>query len=360
MIPVKKINIALLVLIVIAAHVAYTPFHDTEGASSSRKSSFKEEYKGKSSPQLFGKVPEDGLTPAKFCKKVNDRFVRFGWFSVVCNPDRWNIFAYTEKGNPLLYKEFGFQNTDAKGPVNLVLCGVHGDESVGVYQCFQIVRDVLFDSPDIFRDTRLVIAPIVNPDGFFANTRHNAKGVDPNRNLPTKDWDKLAHSVWQRFDRDPRKFPGTKSGSEVESQFQVFLIEKYRPDKIISFHAPLNFLDFDGPGDRKHYNLLREEHRARYLGMNIEANTNKFIRLVDFPFFPGSLGNYAGNERKIPTYTIEFRENDPLKADEYWNAVRYALIQAMKFTVYDEQENPAINDRSAGISEREPAGSSGT
>ena len=27
-------------------------------------------------------------------------------------------------------------------------------------------------------------------------------------------------------------------------------------------------------------------------------------RIKNYPFFPGSLGNWAGNERGIPTYTL--------------------------------------------------------
>ena len=277
-------------------------------------------------------------TTREFCDAVNSRFQRFSWFKITCNPDRWEIFDYTSMGNPLFYQEFGFNNPDTSRPVNLMLCGVHGDEPIGIYQCFHMVREILFDNPELLTHFRLVIAPIVNPDGFFANTRYNANGIDPNRNLPTKDWDRSAYKNWGKYKKNPRKYPGKKSGSETESNFQTFLINKYRPDKIISLHAPLGFLDFDGPGDRKHHNLVRVEHRAKFLGLNIEANTNKFLKLVDFPFFPGSLGNYAGNERKIPTYTIEFATNDPFKGHEYWSKMRFAIIKALSFVVYDGKE----------------------
>jgi protein MpaA len=280
-------------------------------------------------------------TNRDFCGSVNTKFQNFGWFKITCNPDRWEVFDYTPKGNPLFYQEFGFDNQDTDVPVNLMFCGVHGDEEVGIYQCFHLVREILFDKPESLKKFKLVIAPIVNPDGFLAGTRHNANGIDPNRNLPTEDWDSTAHKIWAKYNEDPRKYPGKESASEIETKFQIHLINKYKPDKIFSLHAPLGFLDFDGPGDQKYYNLFRVEHRAKYLGLNIEANTKRFLKLVDFPFFPGSLGNYAGNERKIPTYTIELEDNDLSSAYEYWTIMQYAFIRALGFAVYDRDEvNP--------------------
>ncbi len=287
----------------------------------------------------------------EFCKDVNDKFLKFRWHNVICKPDRWKVFSYSSRGNPLFYQEFGFDDPDNKGPVNLLLCGVHGDEPPAVYLCFRMVRDILFDSPETLKNFKVIIAPIVNPDGFFANTRHNANGVDPNRNLPTKDWEDSARKVWANYNNDPRKFPGETSGSEEESKFQTYLINKYKPDKIISVHAPLGFLDFDGPGDQKYYDLVRVEHRAKYLGLNIEANSKRLLKLTDFRFFPGSLGNYAGNERKIPTYTAELPNSDASKAYYFWDSLRFAFIKALNFEIYDEREKHPLHNAQA-VSER--------
>jgi protein MpaA len=273
----------------------------------------------------------------QFCSEVNGKFKEFGWNRIICNPDRWETYDYSSKGNPLLYQEFGFEDLDSNVPVNLVFCGVHGDEPTAIYQCFHMVREILFDNKQSKDKFKLVIAPIVNPDGFFMNTRVNANGIDVNRNLPTKDWKRYAHKLWSRK-KDPRRYPGKSAGSEVETRMQEFLINKYRPDKILSFHAPLGFLDFDGPGDRKNSNLLRVERRAKRVGFRIEKNTNQFLKFIDFRFYPGSLGNYAGNDKKIPTYTAELPSVQTSKAHDYWRIMRYALIKAMKYEIYDEYE----------------------
>jgi protein MpaA len=271
----------------------------------------------------------------EFCDTVNSKFIKFRWYKIICNPKRWEIFNFSSGGNPILYQEFGFNDPGNKGPVNLVFCGVHGNE------CFYLVRDIIFDNPDALKNFRLVMAPIVNPDGFFENTRVNGNGVDPNRNLPTEDWDRLSEEVWMSYNKNPLRYPGTRGGSEAESRLQTYLIDKYKPDKIISVHTPLGMLDYDGPGDQKYYNLIRVEKRAKFLGLNIEANTGKFIRLVDYRFFPGSLGNYAGNERKIPTYTMELPTSNQFKSHYYWSVLRFALIRALSFEVYEGKEmNP--------------------
>jgi protein MpaA len=292
-------------------------------------------------------VPENSASDSEektieeFCGNVNHKFNKFGWKKIICNPDRWEIFHYSSEGNPIIYQTFGFDDPDNKGPVNLIFCGVHGDEPPSVYLCFRLVREILFDNPQALKNIRLVIAPLVNPDGFFAQTRQNSNGVDPNRNLPTQDWEQSAYKVWSQSGKDPRKNPGVESGTEPESKLQISLINKYKPDKILSVHAPLGFLDFDGPGDRKYTNLNRVEKRAKFLGLNIEANSKKALKLIDFPFYPGSLGNYAGNERKIPTYTLELTTADASKAHHYWSVLRYAFVKALKFEVYDEnEENP--------------------
>jgi protein MpaA len=277
----------------------------------------------------------------EFCDAVNSKFIKFRWYKIICNPKRWEIFNFSSGGNPILYQEFGFNDPNNKGPVNLVFCGVHGNETPGVYICFYLIRDIIFDNPGALKNFRLVMAPIVNPDGFFANTRVNGNGVDPNRNLPTEDWDRSAEKVWMSYNKNPLRYPGARGGSEAESRLQTYLIDKYKPDKIISVHTPLGMLDYDGPGDQKYYDLIRVEKRAKFLGLNIEANSGKFIRLVDYRFFPGSLGNYAGNERKIPTYTVELPTSNQFKSHYYWSVLRFALIRALNFEVYDGKEmNP--------------------
>ena len=53
--------------------------------------------------------------------------------------------------------------------------------------------------------------------------------------------------------------------------------------------------------------------------------------MVDYSFYPGSLGNFAGNERDIPTITLELETTDPKKIDEYWKKFLPGLMQSVKY-----------------------------
>jgi len=87
----------------------------------------------------------------------------------------------------------------------------------------------------MFKDKCIVIAPLLNPDGFLASspTRVNANGVDLNRNFPTKDWQAKAIRQWIAKGKIKRYYPGAKPASEQETLFQMALIKRFNPQKNI-------------------------------------------------------------------------------------------------------------------------------
>ncbi|MEF9438463.1 MAG: hypothetical protein L0922_06930, partial [Candidatus Mariimomonas ferrooxydans] len=56
----------------------------------------------------------------------------------------------------------------------------------------------------------------------------------------------------------------------------------------------------------------------------------------------GSLGNYAGIERNIPTYTVELLTADSSKAYYYWVSLKFALLKALSFEVNDRKKDDAF------------------
>ena len=52
-------------------------------------------------------------------------------------------------------------------------------------------------------------------------------------------------------------------------------------------------------------------------------------RINNYPFFTGSLGNWAGNERRIPTYTLELPNSDWTKTKKFYNTFRTAIHHAI-------------------------------
>ena len=182
------------------------------------------------------------------------------------------------------------------------------------------------DHPEVVRDRCIVIAPVVNPDGYLAvkPTRVNAGGVDINRNFPTRKWHPDAHRHWQtKAGKNKRYYPGPKAASEQATLFQVALIKRFKPQKILSVHSPLNFFDYDGPSADLDSFEQWMERMARDANHPVKR----------FGYFPGSLGNYAGNERGIFTLTLELSTSDPALGHEYFRRFQPSFLKFIDLPV---------------------------
>lgn len=203
----------------------------------------------------------------------------------------------TVRGAPILYKEYPPLATRKPRGRVLLMSGIHGDEYSSVSIVFKWMKALDEYHSGLFH---WVIVPLLNPDGLLQpeSQRMNANGVDLNRNFPMQDWERLALGHWiNETERNPRRYPGQAPLSEPESRWFVEEIERFAPDVIVSVHAPHGVVDYDGPKDGP-YKLGR-----LYLSL--------------LGTFPGSLGNYAGVQRKIPVVTVELPYAGKMpKADE--------------------------------------------
>ena len=176
---------------------------------------------------------------------------------------------------------------DAKLRV-LVVGGIHGDEmssSALVFHWIALAKEPVADMP---YSIHWRFIPALNPDGLFSypSKRVNANGVDLNRNFPTPNWSRDARVYWEnRTKRDPRRWPGPKALSEPETRFLYDQMNTFKPNLIVSVHAPYNVLDFDGP--------------------SVPPTRLGRLYLDQVGIFPGSLGNYGGVHKGVPVVTIE-------------------------------------------------------
>lgn len=264
-----------------------------------------------------------------FCKKLSREFVKLGWQENPCGKVAWRYELLSKNGDPLIYWDHG-----SGEQITLILSGVHPDEYTPVPMGFLLANHILeakreFDA----QNYRVIIAPLVNPDGFFLKrpARVNANGIDVNRNFLTSDWYQKAHDWWRDSKRmSHRHFPGFFAQSEAETLFQSELITQKHPDKIVSIHAPLGFLDYDGPGDRVRFPKSIRDQMAKNLAKSMSEKTNNY-RVVDYSFYPGSLGNFAGNQLKIPTVTLELKTTDPKMVREYWKQFLPAMMHSIEY-----------------------------
>ncbi|MFN7641343.1 MAG: M14 family murein peptide amidase A [bacterium] len=166
----------------------------------------------------------------------------------------------------------------------LVVGGIHGDELSSASVALHWIRLAQGSQEPIH--WRFI--PALNPDGLFDKParRVNANGVDLNRNFPTPNWERDAAYDWEvRTRKDPRRWPGRRPLSEPESVYLHDEMQRFKPNLIVSIHAPYGVLDFDGPTEP-----------PRRLGR---------LYLDQVGIFPGSLGNYGGVHKGMPVVTIE-------------------------------------------------------
>lgn len=263
---------------------------------------------------------------SRWCKGLEEAAARFKWKVPPCKTENLKVWGHSVKGRPLVYREYGDQSSDN---TTLIVSMVHGDENTPLYISLHLL-DWLEKNISRFPSTRVVIAPLVNPDGFYRvpKTRVNARGVDVNRNFATSDWEKSAIQKWRkRFASNPRRFPGKKPETEPETIFQKELIHFAKPQKILSIHAPLNFMDYDGPNEQLKLSNFPTDYVKKCLQLRREVNA------VSGGFFPGSLGNYAGQEMGVPTLTLELPSARPQHAPKYWKRFREGVETVIGFQV---------------------------
>jgi protein MpaA len=201
----------------------------------------------------------------------------------------------SHNGFPILEKNFVATVHRAEPLKVLLLGGIHGDEQTASAVVFKWLAMMQKSTTQEFQ---WKVAPIVNPDGLLAAKpkRVNARGIDLNRNFPTPNWQQDAPRYWAKVTRsDPRRYPGNAPISEPESRWIYDTIEKFKPDVIISVHAPFGVLDLDGP--------VTPPKRFGRLWYNRVG------------VYPGSLGNYSGLHKDIPVVTIELPNATKMPSD---------------------------------------------
>jgi protein MpaA len=209
------------------------------------------------------------------------------------------------------------------GAQTTLFLGVHhGKEKLGK-PLLERLMALLRAEPHRLEGRRAVFVPLLNPDGYDDNIRHNANGVDLNRNLPTKNW-RLAGEGESHA-------PGPSPASEPETRALVALVNSERPAKIVTIHAPLLCVNWNG--------LSRPEADALPPGSGLvcaEALGEAMAALNGYPAVgdigypcPGSFGSWAGAERRIATITLELGRD--VTEEAAWEENRDALLAALAF-----------------------------
>lgn len=184
----------------------------------------------------------------------------------------------------------------------LILATIHGNEEAGTPLVNRLARH-LRENTTLLAGRKVVIIPVLNPDGMVANVRYNARGVDLNRNFEAEN-------------RVNNQVHGMDALSEPEAQILVEIINEFRPDKIVALHQPLSCMDYDGP--------------AKGLAEAMAERCPLPVKKLGAR--PGSLGAYSGEALNIPTITMEMHASDSnLSEQALWDTYGEALVAAIVY-----------------------------
>lgn len=131
---------------------------------------------------------------------------------------RVSVAGHSAAGRPIRLRQLG--NTAIPGRLLVFGC-IHGDE------CAARGLEPLHNGcPDPEAD--IYVVPDLNPDGFAAGSRVNARGVDLNRNFAA-GWEPIGR-------RGNPQYSGPRPFSEPEARLAARLVRRLRPRVTVWFH----------------------------------------------------------------------------------------------------------------------------
>ncbi len=202
------------------------------------------------------------------------------------------------KGAPITMQVFG-----SAGPTIFFMAGIHGNEEQSVQLADQMIAWIT-QHPDQIAGKRVAILRVANPDGYAANRRVNANGVDLNRNFPAKNYE-----ASRRY--------GNDAASQPETRAIIAALDQLQPQLIISVHSidgGRQCNNYDGPAQQVAELMSKSNHYPA------EAT-------IGYPT-PGSMGSFAGIDRKIPMITLELP--DAKMSDQGFVENREAVMEAVR------------------------------
>jgi hypothetical protein len=193
----------------------------------------------------------------------------------------------------------------------LFIGGIHADEVAPMVTAWRTLLSLEEKQDSIDAGIRLVYAPLTNPDGILTETalhgfptRENLHGVDLNRNF-------------------------SHGSPEQETRFLMDLIKDFKPELIVSLHAPYDWLDYDGPAKVQGASDELKQSVQDWLQAIQGTAAERIAINNNFEIYPGSLGQYAGFGLKIHVLTFEYPTKEASHGQSDYKLLGPALLRSL-------------------------------
>lgn len=213
--------------------------------------------------------------------------------------------ALDEIGRSAANRPIFGKRISGSGKRTLFIGGVHGNETEGVAATLGFFEEFIARNQPPPTANEIYFIPVLSPDGFANFSRHNGNGVDLNRNMATDDW--KANAVGEKY------YSGPTPNSEPETKLLLQILNEFKPDFILSLHSWKPMFNVNGPA----------HEYAKHMHAQLDYEITEDI---GYPT-PGSLGTYAGWERKIPTITFEIERG--IELEKVYPKVRNAILAVL-------------------------------
>ncbi len=173
--------------------------------------------------------------------------------------------GYSVKGRPIIAHTFGSGSTAI-----LYTANIHGNEVGTKYLMDLWMKELESKSSQIPAGRKIVVVPLVNPDGYAAGTRNNANNVDLNRNFATADWKKDVPDTSGKMvvgggGASPMDQPETIAIANLTSQL--------KPRTTMQYHNVGSMVESN---QAAHANALAQIYTGLSGYQNITGNSNAF------------------------------------------------------------------------------------
>jgi len=192
-------------------------------------------------PNAMGRCADFSITVDKGLVSAYGIASTGGWsFASRTRCSTMSTIGYSVQNRPINAYYFG------DGATTMLFTGaIHGNEVSSKYLMDALVSYLEEHAREIPSDRRVVVVPMVNPDGVAAGTRYNAHNVNLNRNFATTNW--VSDTVVSGGSVE-QGAGGSSALSEPESAALTTFTQNLQPRLVVTYHSQGSLINSNDVG----------------------------------------------------------------------------------------------------------------